>query len=303
MEENDRFRLLNLSYFVNALLLPQLELARLHTLGAPFAAAKIAALFEVVSWLRLGADLAFFPKDGASQLLAQYADEVIPPTPNAWRDLKGLLSEQRDVLNLMEVRAGEILSVRGSSEQPFDNPSELLPLFRSALLLGTKIAIDNRARSFTFALGFLPDVPWKELILDCKIDPNQVALAEGIGAADVSPYIPELVYAGFFRALDNMDALRTLFEECADRESLGDDVARLRSRVLAIVGWRFNASGKRNRFIELVEKINLGIAEEMVARGLYGSSQGGVFRDRALYLMRYWNEEEEMIAHGAAAKV
>jgi len=303
MKENDEYRLLNLSYFASALLMPQLELASLRDLGAQFRTAKTAALFEVVSWLRLGTELAFFPEEHANRLLAGYLDEVMPPTPQAWRDLKGLLSEQVDVLNLLEARVGETLSVRGSSEQRFDNASAILPLFRSALLLGTRIATDSRARSFTLALGFLPDVPWKELILDCKIDPNQVALAEGVGAVDASPFVPELVYAGFFRALDHMDALRYVFEDCADRESLGYDVPRLRSRVLAIVGWRFHASGKRHRFIELVEKISVDMAAEMAARGEHGSPGSEAFRDRALYLMRYWNEEEEMIAHGVSASV
>jgi hypothetical protein len=302
MQEDDKYRLLNLSYFANALLLPRLEFASRQNLGVPFETAKTAALFEVVSWLRLGTELRFFSEDTANQLFTRYMDELIPPNPKAWQGLKSLLSEQGDLLKLIEARATDTLAVRGSGEQPFDRPSELLPLFRSTLLLGSNIAGDHSAWSFTLAMGFLPDVPWKEFILDFEIDPSQVALAEGIGPADSSPYIPELVYAGFFRALDYMDALRTLFEDCADRQSLGVDVPRLRSRVLNIIGWRFNARANRQRFFELVEKVNAELGREMVKRGLNTSADHDVFRDKALLLMRYWNEEEEMMVHGASAR-
>ncbi len=301
MEENSEYRLLNLSYFASALLLPQLEFATHKGGWGTFDRGKTASLFEIVTWLRLGTELGFFPKHEANQILNRYSGDLFPPKGEAWHGLASLLPEQRDLLGIMESHGANSMAVRSSDEEPFAQSQNLGALFRSALLLGASISTDNLARCFTLALNFLPDKTWMELIAGHDVDPNQMRLAGGIDDDEASPYIPEIVYAGFFRALDYMDGFRTLFEDCTNRAALGADLPRLRSRVLSIVGWRFNAKARRQRFAELIEKVNSKIGKEIAAQNPASTFTSNAFRDSAVHLVRYWNDEEQMIAQGASA--
>jgi hypothetical protein len=292
MNRSEERQTLNLSFFVNQLLLPEVTEARW---GRPresrlLEARSQAALFEVFGWLYLGVQVGYFSREQARSLLLKYREDLFPEELLEVSLIRNLFPQFGPVLE--RVIRGDVLP---ALERPFGELPALQLTFRTALILGQSFSRDPLARVFTTALDFASEASWRTLVTNGRAIPEQVSLSMNLVAPFPAAVSTDTIYAGFLRTLEYMEASRDLFDERAGPEDTPLEELELRRRVRQLQAWRVNLHDRKERFLEVANRVT-----DQLSIDLYGrepKQRASFFLREVLELANYWIGEAKGIGN------
>lgn len=247
-------RLLNLDFFATTFLGEEQSVPVREDLRVAFSLTRDAERFESINWLVLGAMIGYFPRDAATALLKSRNKLLSPLTKETWLTIESFFPQC-----LGEARALRFEKGKGNDlierYAPEENPLQLA-VFRTSLLLGADMSRDPALRSFTTVLNFAGDPYWKDEFLGSIVDPDEVTLVLSARKVGAGSFLPEVVIAGFIRALTYMDRFQSIFGDIGE-EDIRDSfipphltrgtIPELRRHVSGVIGWRINAANETRK--------------------------------------------------------